>query len=86
MIKLKSIIITRCSHICYGPLCDVSHETYDRENDESSEHTGEGIDAADDDRISGKQKKAWDCLVIYPTFSEIKPLYWNEEPIAQKVL
>lgn len=54
----------------------MSHETYDRENDESSEHTGEGINAADDDRISGKQKKAWNCLVIYPTFSKIKVVYW----------
>lgn len=64
MIKLKSVIITWCSHVCYGPLRDVGHETYDRENDESSEHTGEGIDAADDDRISEEQTKARNCLVI----------------------
>jgi len=41
----------------------VSHETYDGENHESSEHTGEGIDAADDDRISEKQTKAWKATV-----------------------
>lgn len=42
----------------------MGHETYDRENDESGEHTGEGIDAADDDRVSEKQTRACNGLVI----------------------
>ncbi len=61
VVGLQSIIITWCSHVCYGPLCDVGHETYDRENDESSEHTGEGVDAADDDRVSEEQTRACNC-------------------------
>lgn len=56
--------ITWRSHVCDGPLRDVSHETYDRENDESGEHTGEGVDAADDDGVSEKQKNAWNRLGI----------------------
>lgn len=66
MIRLISIIITWGSHVCYGPLCDVGHEAHDWENDKSGEHTGEGINAADDDGVSEKKTKACHCLVTYP--------------------
>lgn len=64
MITLISIISTWGSHVCYGAFCDVGHEAHDWENDESGEHAGEGIDAADDDGVSEKQTKACRRLVI----------------------
>lgn len=51
-LRVVSGAITRSSHIGNWPLCDICHKADNGEDDEASEHTGEGIDAAYNDRVS----------------------------------
>lgn len=53
------IAITWGCHISNWSLCYVSHESHNGKDDKAGKHTGEGVDAADNDRISaGETDKA----------------------------
>lgn len=52
------IVNTWGCHISDGSLCYIGHESHDGENDKASEHAGEGVDAADNDRISVGERQS----------------------------
>jgi len=57
------IAITRGCHISNGSFCYIGHESHDGEDDKACKHTGEGVDAADNDRISvGKRQSTREPL------------------------
>lgn len=51
-------LITWGCHISNWPLCYIGHESHDGEDDEACKHAGEGVDAADNDRISAGERQS----------------------------
>lgn len=52
------IPITWGCHISDGSFCYIGHESHNGKDDKASEHAGEGVDAADNDRISVRERQS----------------------------